>query len=106
MIETLLKKRRFWKRAVWISIVGIVVPPMFGMLGTAMRMIRAFSQLSTTGEGDPEALAGDVSVALVTTMWGVTISLCVLFFLVIAVIRLIQLPKAVSLNAKPIHAEQ
>jgi biopolymer transport protein ExbB len=106
MIETLLKKRRFWKRAIWISIVGIVVPPMFGLLGTVVGMMQAFSELSTTGQADPEAIAGDVSVALVTTMWGLTISLCALFFLIIAVIRIIQLPKPIPFDAKPMEAEQ
>jgi len=58
--------------------------PLFGLLGTVISMIRAFSTLSQTGHADPNELAGHMSVALLTTMWGLIFSLVgfvMIFFL-------------------------
>jgi biopolymer transport protein ExbB/TolQ len=43
--------------------------------------------LESTGSADPEALADDISVALLTTMWGLVLSFFAIVFLVISVVR-------------------
>ena len=86
-------QRKFWLRAIWISIAGVIVPPMFGLVGTVVGMFGAFNALGEMGEADPEELAGDISVALLTTMWGLVLSLIALFVLVGVLIRFFKLPK-------------
>lgn len=56
----------------WVNYVSLIAQaaPMLGLLGTVMGMVGAFSTLETQGAGDPSELAGDISVALLTTMWG------------------------------------
>jgi len=78
---------------IWISIAGVLIPPLIGLGGTVVGMVGAFGELSQTGEADPEALAGDISTALVTTVWGLLFSALAFVVLVIAVIRFMLLPK-------------
>jgi hypothetical protein len=33
------RRRRFWLRAVWISVAAVLIPPMFGLKGTMVGMI-------------------------------------------------------------------
>ena len=56
-------------------------------------MIGAFGELSKTGEGDSEALASNISIALLTTMWGLVFSVVAFFILVGVLIRFFTLPK-------------
>ena len=60
------------KNMTWISYIGLVAQaaPMLGLLGTVIGMVSAFSILGETGQADPAQLAGEISVALLTTMWG------------------------------------
>ncbi len=44
--------------------------PMLGLLGTVIGMVGCFGTLGETGSADPSQLAGDISVALLTTLWG------------------------------------
>ena len=46
------------------------VSPMLGLLGTVLGMVDAFGILAITGSADPSQLAGSISVALLTTLWG------------------------------------
>ena len=43
---------------------------MLGLFGTVQGMVGAFGTLATAGQADPTQLAGDISVALLTTFWG------------------------------------
>lgn len=56
----------------WVNYISLVAQasPMLGLLGTVMGMVSAFSTLESSGGADPQALAGDISVALLTTLWG------------------------------------
>ncbi|MEM9079538.1 MAG: MotA/TolQ/ExbB proton channel family protein [Verrucomicrobiota bacterium] len=60
------------KNLTWINYIALVAQaaPMLGLLGTVIGMVSAFGTLSATGQADPGQLAGDISVALLTTMWG------------------------------------
>jgi len=54
----------------YISLVAQTAP-MLGLFGTVLGMVAAFATLSSgDGSTDPGALAGDISVALLTTLWG------------------------------------
>ncbi|MBK1884028.1 MotA/TolQ/ExbB proton channel family protein [Luteolibacter pohnpeiensis] len=92
--EQVRLRRRFWLRAIWISIAGVIIPPMLGLAGTVIGMLGAFGELSETGEADPEALAGDISVSLLTTAWGLVVSVIALLILIGVLIRFFTLPKA------------
>ena len=57
-----------------------VISPLFGLLGTVMGMINAFTTIALEGTGDPQALAGGISQALLTTAGGLTIAIPCLIF--------------------------
>ena len=54
------------------------VAPSIGLFGTIQGMVGAFATLASAGQADPSQLAGDISVALLTTFWGLIISLIAL----------------------------
>lgn len=51
------------------------VSPLMGLLGTVLGMIRIFASVSHAGVGDPEALSGGISEAMVTTAAGLFIGI-------------------------------
>jgi len=59
----------------WLNLIGNV-SPMVGLFGTIVGMIELFNVIATTG-GQPQAtqLAHGISVALVTTFWGLLIAI-------------------------------
>lgn len=63
----------------YLSIVGSV-SPMVGMLGTVTGMIAGFRALMEMGMGDPGALAGSISEALITTATGLIIAIPAMIF--------------------------
>lgn len=100
------RRRKFWLRAIWISIAGVIVPPMFGLIGTVVGMVGAFGELSKNGEADPDALAGDVSVALQTTAWGLVVSVIAFIVLIGVLIRFFTLPKLAGVLPSDPQAQQ
>jgi len=56
----------------WLNMLSLCaqVSPMLGLFGTVQGMVGAFASLGRTGQADPAQLAGDISVALLTTFWG------------------------------------
>lgn len=58
----------------YLSIIGSIAP-MVGMLGTVTGMIAGFRALMEMGMGDPGALAGSISEALITTATGLIIAI-------------------------------
>jgi biopolymer transport protein ExbB len=60
----------------WV-IAMVKTAPMLGLLGTVTGMVLAFGKLSsaTGGGADPQALAGDISLALYTTADGLVIAI-------------------------------
>ncbi len=49
--------------------------PLLGLLGTVFGIIRTFSSISSQGVGNPTALAGGISEALITTAAGLTVAI-------------------------------
>ena len=46
------------------------IAPLLGLLGTVVGMIGTFQSITLFGTGDPKIMAGDISMALVTTAMG------------------------------------
>jgi len=68
-----------FRRAEGCHLIGTVAP-MVGLFGTVFGMIKAFTLLSTAGgQPRPDQLAGAISVALVTTFWGLLVAIPALF---------------------------
>jgi biopolymer transport protein ExbB len=71
------------KAMTWINYISVIAQasPMLGLLGTVIGMVSAFGTLQTSGAADPSALAGDISVALLTTLWGLINAIpCIIAF--------------------------
>lgn len=69
------------KNMTWINYVALIAQaaPMLGLFGTVLGMVNAFGTLSGSGQADPGQLAGDISVALLTTLWGLLTAIPALF---------------------------
>jgi biopolymer transport protein ExbB len=56
------------------------ISPLLGLLGTVIGMIKVFSAITTQGVGNPSALAGGISEALITTAAGMAVAIPTLMF--------------------------
>ncbi len=65
----------YMRRIEWISLIGNV-SPMVGLFGTVFGMIKLFNAIVMAGgQPRPAQLAEGISVALVTTFWGLFIAI-------------------------------
>lgn len=99
----------------WAAILcglGVVIPPLIGLAGTIKGMAGAFAELGKTGSADPSALAGDVSLSLLTLFWGLAFSaLSTIPFIVFSVLflkrrkilRSLKSPEANASRVEGIH---
>lgn len=63
------------RRIEWLSLIGNV-SPMVGLFGTVFGMIKLFNEIVRAGgQPQPAQLAEGISVALVTTFWGLFIAI-------------------------------
>ncbi|MGB9428346.1 MAG: MotA/TolQ/ExbB proton channel family protein [Gammaproteobacteria bacterium] len=51
------------------------ISPLLGLLGTVLGIMRVFAAISSSGLGNPAALAGGISEALITTVAGLTVAI-------------------------------
>jgi biopolymer transport protein ExbB len=67
---------KLFRKIEYLNVIGNV-SPMIGLFGTVVGMIAAFARIYSAGGGMPDAsrLAGDISVALITTFWGLIIAI-------------------------------
>ena len=56
------------------------ISPLLGLLGTVIGMISVFAAITQHGVGDPGALAGGISQAMITTAAGLTVAIFSLVF--------------------------
>jgi biopolymer transport protein ExbB len=56
------------------------ISPLLGLLGTVVGMISVFAAITQHGVGDPGALAGGISQAMITTAAGLTVAIISLIF--------------------------
>ena len=84
------QSKRFWGRIALISGLCIVIPPMLGLVGTVIGMVNAFGTLQTAGAADPSELAGDISFALLTTLWGLVFSVVALIPFIVSLVLFLK----------------
>jgi biopolymer transport protein ExbB len=66
------------KAIIMVSVMATLAP-MFGLLGTVDGMIRAFAKIGMGNMGDPEKLAGDIQEAMITTWYGLTVGIPLMY---------------------------
>ena len=64
-----------------VSVIKLLagIAPLLGLLGTVVGMIGTFQSITLFGTGDPKIMAGDISMALVTTAEGLIAALPLIF---------------------------
>ncbi|NIR50620.1 MotA/TolQ/ExbB proton channel family protein [candidate division KSB1 bacterium] len=67
------------KGLVWLSTI-VSIAPMLGFLGTVWGMIEAFRSIEQANDISPSIVAGGISVALLTTLFGLVVAIIVQFF--------------------------
>ena len=67
--------RREYENRLPVIEVLAAVAPLLGLLGTVLGMIETFGVISIFGTGNPRALAGGISVALITTQAGLLVAI-------------------------------
>ena len=78
--HTALRKRQELGRSLAVIAVLAGIAPLLGLLGTVLGMIETFEVISLFGTGNAQAMAGGISVALVTTQTGLLVAIPGLFF--------------------------
>lgn len=75
LLEFLLEQRQRLERFLGALAVTATVSPLLGLLGTVSGMITTFSLMTLFGAGDPAAVSGGISEALVTTEMGLVVAI-------------------------------
>ncbi|MEJ2163160.1 MAG: MotA/TolQ/ExbB proton channel family protein [Robiginitalea sp.] len=63
----------------WLSLF-IAIAPMLGFMGTVIGMIQAFQKISAVGNLSASLIAGDIQVALLTTVFGLITAIILQIF--------------------------
>lgn len=65
------------KMRAWLVFIGTTasIAPLLGLLGTVSGMITTFNVISVVGTGDAKPMAGGISEALVTTLFGLIVAI-------------------------------
>ena len=73
--EAVLKERPAIESGLNLLKIIAAVAPLLGLLGTVTGMIITFQAITIFGAGDPKAMAGGISGALVTTVLGLVVAI-------------------------------
>ncbi len=73
--EAILKERPNIENYLQLIKIISMVAPLLGLLGTVVGMIITFQAITVFGAGDPKAMAGGISGALVTTVLGLCVAI-------------------------------
>jgi biopolymer transport protein ExbB len=73
--EAVLKERPAIESGLNLLKIISVLAPLLGLLGTVTGMIITFQAITIFGAGDPKAMAGGISGALVTTVLGLVVAI-------------------------------
>ncbi|MEW6167288.1 MAG: MotA/TolQ/ExbB proton channel family protein [Pseudomonadota bacterium] len=76
--EAIIKERPAIMRGLPILKIIAMIAPLMGLLGTVTGMIIVFQAITIYGAGDPKAMAGGISQALVTTVEGLVVAIPIL----------------------------
>jgi biopolymer transport protein ExbB len=60
----------------YLNTLGTIaqVAPLLGLLGTVVGIMKVFAEITTSGVGNPQVLAGGISEALITTAAGLSVA--------------------------------
>jgi biopolymer transport protein ExbB len=64
------------KNLIWLATI-IAVAPMLGFLGTVWGMIQSFDSIKKANDISPAIVAGGISIALITTMFGLVVAIII-----------------------------
>lgn len=64
---------------IWLGTV-VSLAPMLGFTGTVQGMIQAFDAIKAANDISPSIVAGGISVALLTTLFGLVVAMIIQFF--------------------------
>jgi len=64
---------------IWLATV-VTLAPMLGFTGTVSGMVRAFSDIEKANDISPSIVAGGISEALLTTLFGLVVAIIIQFF--------------------------
>ncbi|MBI1380300.1 MAG: hypothetical protein GC161_04350 [Planctomycetaceae bacterium] len=78
--EVLLREAPRLRRSLRAMAMLATIAPLLGLLGTITGIIETFGVLHSTGTNDPNAMAGGISEALLTTATGLVIAIPVLLW--------------------------
>lgn len=73
--EAILRETPRIERGINLIKIFAAIAPLMGLLGTVIGMIGTFQSITLFGTGDPKIMAGDISMALVTTAMGLIAAL-------------------------------
>ena len=73
--EAVLKERPQIESGLQVMKIISMIAPLLGLLGTVTGMIVTFQAITIFGAGDPKAMAGGISGALVTTVLGLVVAI-------------------------------
>jgi len=73
--EAVLKERPSIESGLSLLKIIAMVAPLLGLLGTVTGMIITFQMITLFGAGDPKAMAGGISQALITTVLGLVVAI-------------------------------
>jgi len=73
--EAILQETPSLERFLTFIKIIATIAPLMGLLGTVTGMIQVFQQITVYGAGDPTIMAGGISVALMTTVLGITVAI-------------------------------
>jgi biopolymer transport protein ExbB len=75
LYEKMLHLKPRLERSLPFLALTAAAAPLLGLLGTVTGMISTFNMISVFGTGDPKTLSGGISEALITTEWGLLVSI-------------------------------
>ena len=79
----------------WISLF-IALAPMLGFLGTVLGMINAFDSIAEAGTVEPALMAGDIKMALITTVAGLVVAIFLQVFYNVIISKIDNLVNAME----------
>lgn len=79
LTEAILREKPAIERFLPLLKIIAMAAPLLGLLGTVAGMIMTFQAITIYGAGDPKAMAGGISSALVTTVLGLLVAIPAVF---------------------------
>lgn len=79
-----------WLICLIVSIFGMIMPLLIGVLGTVFGMTRSFKSLSEGDAADPSELAEGISQSMLATSIGIIVSFVFLILFVTSLVKVLS----------------